>query len=451
MSTATRITGVNHASYILETSGAVLMTDPWFAGTVFDNGWGLYSPTTIDECLLRRVSHIWISHEHPDHFSPSTLRSLPQEVRERITVLFQASRDRKVVDHCRELGFGEVRELRANDWIQLSDELRVMCNPWRLGDSYLVADTPAGLVLNVNDCVIRTPREAESILEDLGCRSPQVLLTQYSYANRFGNPDETEVRQAAARAELESVVTQISVLRPKFVVPLASFMWFCHEENGYLNDSMSTATDAVRVIRDRTDSLPVVLYPGESWALGDEPLPADISATRYDADLAARLRGPHLTAVSERVPLDTLIREGRAFADDLRLANGSLRLATFERLGRLRPVIVWVADLDRALTLSRHGLALATARADECDIVLNSEALEFLLRYRFGGSTLFSNGRFSAPAAGHLERIYPLINLRDVNNRGVGVVGWFYGRLKHRVERSLPVGSRVARWLRSHR
>jgi UDP-MurNAc hydroxylase len=443
------ITWVNHASYVLETSDAVLLTDPWFEGTAFDDGWALYSQTRADEDLLRRVTHIWLSHEHPDHFSPSSLRSIPQEARHQITVLYQTSRDRKVVDCCRDLEFGDVQELRSNIWVQLSDELRIMCNPWRLGDSYLAVETPAGLVLNLNDCVITTAREAEAILDDLGRRSPRIVLMQYGYANRVGNPEQVGLRQAAARSELESVATAISVLQPKYIVPFASFIWFCHRENTYMNDSQNTASDAIRFVRECTTSSPVVLYPGECWSLHDEPPPADRSAGRYDADLSRRVQGPPLIA-SDPVPLATLLDDGRAFAADLRSANGNFSLAILERLGKLGPLNVWVSDLGRALLLGRHGLEPAVVPANGCDIALTSGALAFLLRHRYGGATLFMNGRFSAPPEGRLERILPLVNLRDANNRGVGVGGWLFARLLHRVERSRPAGSRLARWLRRH-
>jgi len=449
ISGAARITWVNHASYVLETAKAVLMTDPWFEGTAFDDGWALYSETRVDAELLLRVTHLWFSHEHPDHFSPISLRAFPQQARSQITVLFQTSRDRRVVAYCRDLGFAGVQQLRPHSWVPLCDDLRVMCNPWRLGDSYLAVETPAGVVLNVNDCVIQTAREAEGILDDLGGRSPSILLMQYGYANRVGNPEEVGLRQAAARSELESVATAISVLQPKYVVPFASFIWFCHRENTYMNDSQSTATDAVRFVRDRTRSSPVVLYPGESWSLRDEPPPADVSAGRYDADLSTRIRGPHRTT-SEPVALETLLADGRAFAEDLRSVNGAIPLAILDRLGKLGPLSVWVNDLDRSLLLGRRGVELASVPASRCDIALSSGAFGFLLRHRYGGATLFMNGRFSAPPYGRLERILPLVNLRDANNRGVGVGGWLAGRLLHRLERSRPAGSGLARWLRRH-
>ena len=449
MPAAPSITWVNHASYVLEASGVVLLTDPWFEGTAFDDGWALYSQTRVDEDLLRRVTHVWLSHEHPDHFSPTSLRSIPPDVRCKITVLYQASRDRKVVDYCRDLGFADVRELRPNNWVPLADGVRVMCNRWRLGDSYLAVETPAGLVLNVNDCVIRTAREAEAIFDDLGHRSPRIVLMQYGYANRVGNPEEVGLRRAAAQSELESVATAISVLQPKYIVLFASFIWFCHSENVYMNDCQSTATDAVRFVRDHTTSSPVVLYPGESWILHDEPPSADLSASRYDVDLSTRVQGPPLTT-SKGVTFDSLLADGRSFAEDLRSANGALPLAILDRLGKLGPVSVWVSDLNISMLLSRRGLGPTDVPAHRCDVALGSAAFGFMLRHRYGGATLFMNGRFSAPPDGQLERILPLVNLRDANNRGIGVSHWLAGRLLHRFERSRSAGSRVARWLRTH-
>lgn len=62
---------LNHAGFALRSSsGACLVVDPWFDGEVFNRSWALQSATrtTIDE--LADCRHIWISHEHPDHFFP---------------------------------------------------------------------------------------------------------------------------------------------------------------------------------------------------------------------------------------------------------------------------------------------------------------------------------------------------------------------------------------------
>jgi hypothetical protein len=206
----------------------------------------------------------------------------------------------------------------------------------------------------------------------------------------------------------------------------------------------------VRVVQQRTNSVPVVLYPGEQWSLAKNPPSARCSASRYDADLADRLGDHRPTHASDPVPIATLIDDGRAFAADLISVNGRLRLCALERLGPLRGVHVWVTDLEQAVLLSHRGIQLVQRPKDECDIAVTSEPLAYLLRHRFGGSTLFIHGRFVAPAGGRLERLIPLVNLRDANNRGIDLVGWILGRLFFKLEQSMPARSRPARWLRRH-
>ena len=69
----TRIRFVNHASVVLECDGINILTDPWFNGSVFDNGWKLIYENSKNDIkdIINNVQYIYISHEHPDHFSPN--------------------------------------------------------------------------------------------------------------------------------------------------------------------------------------------------------------------------------------------------------------------------------------------------------------------------------------------------------------------------------------------
>ena len=69
----TRIRFVNHASVVLECDGINILTDPWFHGSVFDNGWKLIYENSKNDIkdIINNVQYIYISHEHPDHFSPN--------------------------------------------------------------------------------------------------------------------------------------------------------------------------------------------------------------------------------------------------------------------------------------------------------------------------------------------------------------------------------------------
>src|SRR5688572_4542930 len=117
---------VNHASFITRSAGVSLICDPWLEGTAFNDGWALISPTRFAYEDFARVTHVWFSHEHPDHFAPPNLRKIPEELRCRIRVLYQKTKDRKVVDHCAKLGFLDVQELPLTQWVTLAPDFAVL-------------------------------------------------------------------------------------------------------------------------------------------------------------------------------------------------------------------------------------------------------------------------------------------------------------------------------------
>lgn len=130
------LTWVNHASVVVESRDVRLITDPWLEGTVFNNGWKLLSPTRLRYEDFAGITHIWFSHEHPDHFAPANLRRIPEEDRRRIKVLYHETRDRRLIDVCKGFGF-EVRELPEGKPVSIAPDFRLLCRPQHLGDSWM--------------------------------------------------------------------------------------------------------------------------------------------------------------------------------------------------------------------------------------------------------------------------------------------------------------------------
>ena len=66
-----QVTLINHACVKIALGDAVILCDPWLSGPAFNNGWDLLikTPMGIDG-VMAGVTHIWVSHEHPDHFVP---------------------------------------------------------------------------------------------------------------------------------------------------------------------------------------------------------------------------------------------------------------------------------------------------------------------------------------------------------------------------------------------
>ena len=437
-----RIEFVNHSSFLADCGPVRVLCDPWLEGTAFNDGWALLSPSAFRPADWERVTHLWLSHEHPDHFSPPTLRAIPESLRARITLLYQATSDHKVAEFCRRLGFLEVRELSPGCWVDLGPDVSVLCEPWTSGDSWLALRTPRATLVNLNDCAIYTPAEVAGIRAKVG--RADLLATQFSISAWDGNAEDAErLRRGAARM-LERMVTHARGLEARWTLPFASFVWFCHEENAYLNPFHNRVEAAAKALRERTSSEPVVLYPGDSWELDapHDPAPAIARYARDYDDVAARpLRRSAPVAESE------LVEMARGWCSRLRQGSDVLRLRVRlarERyrmlsatgvLGMLAGILglatlaepqawFWVADCEAAfcLTLS-GGLRRGSRRHEACDVELSSDSLRYLFQFLWGGETLLVNARFRELRPGARAVLFQYVGLAGARNRGLAI-GW---------------------------
>ena len=407
---------VNHASLIVTAGNVRLIADPWLEGKVFHDGWALMARSVMTFDDFKDITHIWFSHEHPDHFLPDNLKKISPEHRRTIEVLFQETRDKKVIRYCKGIGFGKVTELPPRTWVKLGDQMHVMNCPsdtnW-LADSWLCVRTPTSTLLNLNDC--GAIAELPAIKELVG--GVDVLATQFSYAEWVGNHDAVQHRLEYDRGVLKQLMLQIEVLKPRYVIPFASFSWFCTEENFYLNSEKNKIHDVCDYIRQNTNAEPIAMYPGDRWTIG-EPHDTASAIARYEhdayqiADAALRPRTQR-----ERVDAPTLIEAGQIFRRRMnaltypllvrarlawncyhnRAGFGVGRLANLAKLATLHvePARLFLTDLGRAFTLDpSRGLQAADIPREACDIMLSSASLMYCLKFDWGGETLYVNGCF---------------------------------------------------------
>jgi hypothetical protein len=281
-----------------------------------------------------------------------------------------------------------------------------------MDDSWLAIRTPAELLLNVNDCLITTELEMTEILAAIG-RPPDVLASQFSYASWVGNPDDVAAHEEAAREILERFGEQVETFTPRYVIPFASFVWFCHEENWFMNRSVNRVSRAVERIGDR--AVPVVLYPGDVWDVGTEP-PTATALERYAQDYATVAERPR--TAGDPVSLEALREAGDAYRQR-NLGHHGVTLRALTLAGKPAPASVWLTDLGRAVRLNlRRGVTASSKQRDDCDVALSSAALLYLLQNMWGGNTLIINGRFARPAGGDFEKFLRYVRLGDRTNHG---------------------------------
>ena len=106
----TNIEFINHASVLIHHNKIRILSDPWYTGTVFHNGWRLLHEIQDSKIIdiLNQTTHIYISHEHPDHFSPpfflnKNIKNILME--KEIEILFQNTQDKRVVNFFKKNSF----------------------------------------------------------------------------------------------------------------------------------------------------------------------------------------------------------------------------------------------------------------------------------------------------------------------------------------------------------
>ena len=247
-----------------------LSTDPWFSGSAFDGGWDLlFATPNQSEDILRNSQYIWISHEHPDHFSPSTLRIIEKMNRDQVMVLYQKSDDQKVRNWCLGNNF-RFRELAFSSWEKLEDTnfTQILIGSVPFDDSWMAMRIGSYTILNTNDCVLSTEK-LQKIKNQLG--KVDVLLTQFSYANYRGNEDQKHLRELAADEAFSKLYSQVSILDPVTVIPFASGIYFSAFDNAYMNDSVNSLPYIISKLEDLGVNV-VGLAPGQALNLDENHL-----------------------------------------------------------------------------------------------------------------------------------------------------------------------------------
>jgi UDP-MurNAc hydroxylase len=392
-----KVTFVGHASVICDVGGVSLWSDPWLKGEAFNESWALYPQPILRAEDLARITHVWISHEHPDHLSIPTIKALPAERKANVVALFQKHYDSEVINWLRTQGFKEVRELPHAVWVELSARCRIACYQVGHLDSALAITGEGRTMLNLNDCDIPAPT-LRRVARKVG--HVDLLLDQFSIAGWCGNPEDVQRRRAAARGVLDKFVRDVNCINPDYILPFASFVRFSHAENSYMNSAVNGIDDvAARVDAHRL----LVMYPGEVWdceqgGLGD----TEAAKSRYRRDSAEVATQP-LTSHETCSMVKILDAANRRIEDmQEKYQHWVLR--------RVSPVSFYVTDLGQALVVNLIAGAKEVELPEaECVVSLASQTAWYTFAMRFGLPTLGVSGRFkinhSEPAFAALKKL----------------------------------------------
>ena len=233
-----KITGLGHASVLIETAHGSILTDPWVNPAYFGSWFPFPDNSQLDWDRFGTADYLFVSHLHRDHFDAEHLR---RHVSKRATVLLPEFPTTELEDQLRECGFtsfvtpasGEVADL---DGLQIMIQALVSPTDGPIGDSSLWVSDGEQTVLNQNDA---RPSELDAF-KALG--PVDGYLVQFSGAIWFPMVYELPARAKQAlgstkrERQFDRTLRYIDELGARFVFPTAGPPCFLDEELWGFND-----------------------------------------------------------------------------------------------------------------------------------------------------------------------------------------------------------------------
>ena len=401
MSSSVRL--INHASVKITVDDTSILSDPWYEGSVFHKGWKLIHEVPQNEYLkyLEKTDYIYVSHEHPDHFSPAffldkNIKSLI--VKNNTKILFQETKDRRVVNFLKKNGY-EVIEVLNNSYVFLKNNIKIKIIKFGYVDSALIVEGSKHKILNLNDCPLNEVEDIKKFKNKHG--NFDLLLTQFSYAAWKGNKENKNFRKSAAEEKLKTLINQYKILDCKKVIPFASFIYFSNELNKFMNDEINKPHIMQNYLMKEIDS--IILAPGEEQSI-DHLEQNDSSITIWKSEYN-KLNTLPIEKFNNSISFKDLHEEYKGYKNKLFKINSKFIIFLASKIKFLKffqPLNIFLLDHKKNYELSLIN-GFKETHKNNYDISMHSESLGFIFKNDFGYDTLTVNGCFDASKEGFIK------------------------------------------------
>jgi hypothetical protein len=246
-------------------------------------------------------------------------------------------------------------------------------------DSWLCIRADGINILNLNDCVIG-PGHLAYISGLVG--KVTVLLTQFSFANWIGNRSD---ELGEAETKVRELRDRVSAFKPDATIPFASFIYFCNQENSWMNEFAVTP----RRVADL--GLPHVhfMYPGDEWNSDVRTFSSAEAIEKYmNAVASPKAIDPTPPPVSI-----TTVQE----AADRTLRTVRARFGEFI-IRRIKPFSIYLHDLDEVLLVDPAGRCKVQEASnntrDAARYVMCSQVAWYAFAYSWGWGAMEVSGMY---------------------------------------------------------
>ena len=252
-----KIKFLNHSSLLVSKAKSSVLCDPWFCGKAFD-GWRLLYENSH---LINNIDcdYIWISHEHPDHFSVPTIKELTSKKH----FIYQETRDQKVKKWLTNQGH-HVREIADQQVISLDGMCLKSYNSTGYDTACVLHSNKGQVFLNANDCRLELGDTLNCIKRDF--HHIDAIAIQFSYANWAGNLNDHLICKDQQRMTYERILLTAKQLKCKNIILFASFIYYSHVENFFWNSQKPYLSDICEFLSE-SGLNPIVPIPDQEFLL----------------------------------------------------------------------------------------------------------------------------------------------------------------------------------------
>jgi len=417
---------INHSSLYMNFDDDLrILTDPWYEGLAFDGGWSLLyeNKSEFIENLLTKVDYIYITHEHPDHFSISFFKKYSDLLKSKnIKIIFQKTLDKRVEEFLNKKFKLEIIILESYKTVQIKNKKITLISCGAI-DSCLIVETDDCYHVNLNDCDF-VDAELKKIKKFLTNKKKIIIYLQFSYA-AFRSNDEW--MQKAADFKLVNLLNVNKIFKANLIIPFASFVYFSNSENFRLNEYMNNVETTSNYLKNN-NVYHCILNPdfdeiNIKELLNDKSKRLDITKNSINfwdnkfKNIKPKNEINEIHEISKDIKKSFLFRIKK---------ENSLFLLFFIRFFSFKyffgDVVIHLKDTNETYSLNFFKIIkINNVLKSKIDIEMLSRRLFFLLKYPYGIDTISSNGCLFENKKNSFEKMIRAIGFVSLNQTNNGI------------------------------
>ena len=418
---------VNHSSIFIssQSENIGILTDPWYDGFAFNNGWSLLYKNNINEIkdLLKKTNYIFISHEHPDHFSIKFFVDYADEIKKNnIKILFQETRDKRLESFLTKKEF-QLIILKNEVSYDLSNNLKLTLFKQGYMDSSFLLENEEFYHLNINDCEF-LDSELDLIKKRIIKKEKKLIIyIQFSYAAY--RPNDKWLREAAAY-KLNNIKKISQLFDSDLVIPFASFIYFCHLENFNLNKHVNNCQKTSLSLQNNNINHCFLNPKVDLYNLSE--LLKDKKKLKYLNEDSINFWDNRISNSKyldfDSKPEEILKDNIKNFLKRIKKKNNIILLIIIRYLSFkffFGDVLIRVNEIDKIYLINFFQIKEIKNSKKIEDISMSSNQFNFMLKETFGFDTTLISGRMKAKNSKGLQKLSTSIGFTLMNQSNYGI------------------------------